>query len=343
VPAAALALDSALKSSLVRVMPQAANIQGSLVFVLNPGSTLSQGVALTPDTSPGAPPNAFNISGTFDGNGDGLRETQMTGRAVFPADPATSWTSVSGQMVLDVSIPLVGHVYHASVDYIVTSAQSSMSGTGTFTNPLTGTTTTLTVPANSPLIIKPATDAANAKANACGHSIEGTAQVSVAAASGTYRTTAAFSAASPTIGMRSTTYVDSGGQTSNLPDSSTDLNCGGSSATLADWVATYDVRWACLPREAGQYRTTIAVNGASTLAITDLGASSSYAASLVGSSPHAVRGFTIEGPVGSRYREDFTWTLLKNGDFTESSSYVFFEGFFNGSGGICASTARRIS
>jgi hypothetical protein len=342
IPQAARTMESAFKSSLARVMPQAANIQGSLVFVLNPGTGLSQGVALTPDASLGASPYAYFIDGTFDGNGDGFKETRMTGRAVFPADPATTWTSVSGQMNTDVSIPVIGHIYHASIDYTVTSAQSTLSGTGTFTNPLTGATTTLTVAQGAALVIKPATDAADAKANACGHSIQGTAQVAVASSEGTYRTTADFSASSPTIGLRGTTFVDSTGQSSSLPDSTTDLNCGGGSASLADWVATYDVSWACLPRESGQYRTTIAVNGTSTLAVTDQGETSSYAASLVGASPHAVRGFTIDGPVGSRYREDFNWTLLKSGDFTEFSSYRFFEGFFTGSGGICASSAHRI-
>jgi hypothetical protein len=338
VPPAAQALDTALKSSLVRVMPLAAKIQSTLVYVLNPGSPLAQGVALTPDTSPGAPANAFNINGDFDGNDDGFNETHISGRAVFGTNPANGWSQVSGQMVIDINIPMI-QLYHSTVDYVLTSAQATVSGTGTLTNPLTGTATTLTVPAGAPLVIKPATGDANAKANACSHSIDGAAQVAVVANTGTLRTTAGFSDTSTSVELRTTTF-ESGGQTTNMPDSTADLRCGGSSGALADWVATYDVTWACLPRETGQFRTTIAVNGAA-LAVTDQGAASSYAASLVGPSPHAVRGFTIDGPVGSRYREDFNWTLLKNGDFTEFSTYRFFEGAFNGNGGICASSARR--
>jgi hypothetical protein len=343
VPAAAMELDTNLKSSLVRVMPLAANIQSSFVFILNPDSVLSQGVALTPDTSPGAPPHAFNISGDFDGNGDGYSETQLTGRAVFAADPTsinTSFSSVSGQMDIDISIPLI-QIYHATVNYTVTAAQATVSGTGTLTNPLTGTATTLTVPANAPLVIKPATGAANAVANACGHSMDGAAQVTVAASTGTLRTTAEFSDSSTSVGLRATTFVDGAGQTSNLPNSSTNLHCGGGSAALADWVATYDVSWACLPRESGEERVTISVNGSSTLAIAEEGNPSGYAADLVGPSPHAVRGFYIDGPAGSRYREDFNWTLLKNGDFTQFSTYRFFEGSTTGNSGICAATARR--
>jgi hypothetical protein len=42
-----------------------------------------------------------------------------------------------------------------------------------------------------------------------------------------------------------TTTFESGGQTVDLPDSTADLRCGVSGGALADWVATYDVTWAC--------------------------------------------------------------------------------------------------
>jgi len=66
-------------------------------------------------------------------------------------------------------------------------------------------------------------------------------------------------------------------------------------------------------------------------------------ATIVGASPHAIRGFFIAGPVGSRYREDFTWTLAADGSaFTQTTKCVYQEGPSQGQGGICVGRARRV-
>ena len=65
---------------------------------------------------------------------------------------------------------------------------------------------------------------------------------------------------------------------------------------------------------------------------------------MIGSSPRAIRGFFNGGPAGSRYREDFNWTLnLDSGGFSQSSRYVYFEGAQTGRGGLCMARATRIS
>lgn len=338
----AAALDSALKTGLVKVMPMAANAQSTLVFVLNPGSALSQGVSLTPDNSPGAAPNAFTLSGTYDGNGDGLKETTLSGSVVFASPPASGWSSASGRITMEVSIPVVGHIYQGTLDFTLDSSQLTLSGSGSFNNPLTGATTSITVPGGAPLVFKPATGNASALANACGYSIAGAAQMQVAATAGTLRTTVSFSHDSLSMALHTTSFVDANGQSSTLPDSTADLNCGGSNGTLNDWVGQYEVSWACLPQETDAFRTTIAVSGPNALALTDEGSSASYAAALVGPSPHAVRGFFDDGPPSSYYREFFNWTLRKDGNFSQFSNYVWQNGPQQGSGGICAATGRRL-
>jgi hypothetical protein len=341
-PSPAAALEAALKSGLVKVMPMAANVQSSLIFLLNPASALSQGVQLMPDNRPGAAPNSFTVNGSFDGNGDGFKETTVSGTAVFATDPATGWSAVSGQMDLAVNIPVIGHVYQANIHYTLTSAQATLWGSGTFTNPVTGITTTLNVAAGTPLAVKLATGAAGAVANACGHSLAGVAGVQAVSSAGTLSTSAAFSHDSASVAFQGTTFTASGGQATTLPDSNADLNCG-SSGSLADWVATYDIRWACLPQESGEFRTTLAVGGSSTLAITDEGDTTSYPASQVGPGPHAVRGFFIAGQAPNTYREDFTWTLRKDGNFSQFSTYAWEPQVeFFGSGGVCAATAIRV-
>ena len=72
-------------------------------------------------------------------------------------------------------------------------------------------------------------------------------------------------------------------------------------------------------------------------------AAEAYQASLIGPSPRAIRGFFIDGPIGSRYREDFNWTLHLDGSgFSQTSRYVYFEGAQTGRGGICAARATRL-
>jgi hypothetical protein len=60
-------------------------------------------------------------------------------------------------------------------------------------------------------------------------------------------------------------------------------------------------------------------------------------------SPRAIRGFFIDGPMGTRYREDFNWTLSFDGNgFSETARYVYFEGALTGRGGICSAPATRL-
>ena len=141
------------------------------------------------------------------------------------------------------------------------------------------------------------------------------------------------------------TYTDSAGRSTALPDSEVDLGCS-SGASINDWSGRFRAWWACLPQEFGEFQTTITVKNANTVSMIDDGdtAAEAYEASLIGSSPRAIRGFFIDGPTGSRYREDFNWTLNLDGSgFSQTSRYVYIEGSQQGRGGICAARATRIS
>jgi hypothetical protein len=75
----------------------------------------------------------------------------VPGRVTFDADPGIEWSGLTGQMTLDIAIPVVGHSYHADVSFSVTSAERRLSGTGTFTKPMNGNTTSTVLAAATPL------------------------------------------------------------------------------------------------------------------------------------------------------------------------------------------------
>lgn len=346
IPAAAATMDTKLTSGMAKHMSRVPRFEGILVGIFNPGTPLSQGVTLAPDNTLGAPPHSFTFSGPYDGNGDGFQETTITGRATFNSDPDVAWSGVTGQATLDITIPVLGHVYHATINFSITSAERRLSGSGTYFDPLTGNTTTMTVSAATPLVIKPATGAADAVSNTCGYSLNGPMQLEVTGPTGTLRSTWNFSFTSATVVANNRTFTNSSGQATALPDSTVDTTCD-SGRTITDWVGTFTQDWACLPRESGQARLTLSVTGGDTISISDedpLGSTpSTYPATTIGPNPHATRGFFLSGPVGFRYREDFNWTLSKDlSNFAQSSTYVFFEGPNTGQGGLCVGSAPRL-
>jgi hypothetical protein len=323
-------------------MPRVARFEGNLVFILHPGTALAQGIVLTPDPTPGVPPNTFTFAGPYDGNEDGFNETTLSGRVTFNGDPdnfAVDWPGFSGQATVDVNIPVLGHVYHANVNFTMAGSSHQLSGTGTFFNPLTGNTTSMTG-AGTPLVIRPATGAAGSVSNACGYSLDGEMAFEVTGPSGTLRATWTFSGNSAQVTVSGRTFTDTSGVVTPLPDTTVESHCG-EGGTINDWAGTYDLRWACLPRESGSDTITITVTGPDTVTIDDEG--EIYTARTIGGNPHALRGFFIDGPPGSQYREDFNWTMRKSlSGFSQTSQWVFIEGARIGSGGVCVASAPRL-
>ena len=349
VPPAATAMNEKLQSGMTTfLLPRIARYEGFLTSILNPGTPLAQGVALAPDMSPGAPPFSFTFTGPYDGNEDGFNESTLSGSATFGSDPDADWSSVSGQSTADVDIPVLGHLYHSDLTYSITSAQRQISGTGTFADPMTGNTSTMTVAAGAPLVLKPATGAPGAVSNACGYSLEGQMGLAVTGPTGTLNSTWNFSSASPSVQVSNASFVSPSGEMTALPDATIDTPCG-VAGSINDWVGTYTENWACLPRESGQATITIVVTGADTVQITDEDPPGSgnidvYTAQTIGGDPHSLRGFFNGGPAGSQYREDFNWTLRTSlSGFAQFSSYKYFEGPKIDKGGICVASAPLVT
>lgn len=346
IPEAASEMDAELKANMARFLPLVANTESGLLFVLNSGSPMAEGVSVVADTSSGAPPHTYTLSGTYDGNGDDYAETTMSGRVTFGSDPATSWSGLVGQLTSDVALPIIGHVYHSEVDITINSAQRVISGSGTFTEPFSSDVTTMTVPASAPLVVKVADGSPNAVSNACGYSLSGQIRLDVAGPDGTLTSYWNFTHDSASASVTNATFTDASG-TTVLPDSSVTISCR-SGGSIDDWAGGFDQFWACLPLEWGQARITIAVAAPDTLDISDEDPPGSndinaYSAALLDGNTHAVRGFFVAGPVGSQYREDFNWTLWSDTDsFSQVSSYEYIEGPNAGSGGICVARARRL-
>jgi hypothetical protein len=348
IPADAITMQSRLGTDMGKSMARMGSLEAGTVFVLVPGMPLAPNMVSAVDSSAGSPPNTWTFVGTYDGNGNGQNETTLDGRLTFvnnPTDFNAGFNGAQGSATAGIDILGLMHVYRGNIAFALGMNEHRLSGTGTFTNPLTGTTSTLAVSASDPLTIKLADGSAGARPNACAHSFNGPAQVSIAGASGTLSSLWRFAYDSSTVAVSGASYTDTAGRVTPLPDAQVDLGCGSTASTINDWNGRYRVRWACLPQEFGEFNTTITVKNATTLSMIDDGdtPADAYEASLIGSSARAIRGFFIAGPAGSRYREDFNWTLNLDGSgFSQSSRYVYFEGSQTGRGGICAARATRI-
>ena len=346
IPPDAQAADARLKGQMSRFVPMMGSAQSGLMFVLNPDALQTPGITLQPDPQPGAAPHSFVFDGTYDGNGDGVSETSLTGRVTYAGDPASlDWNSLTGQTTIDVQIPLVGHVYHAALDFTVNQTEARISGSGTFTNPVTGETTTLQIAAAEPVILKPVLDAGGV-ANACGYNVDGSIPVQMAGPAGTYNSTWLFVPNSSTVTVKQASFRDPANVTTAMPDTSTSLACG-TGGTIEDWRAVFDQHWVCLPLEHGEAMLTLTPTSATAVSIGDedppgSGDTSTYPATTIGPSTHALVGAFDAGPAGNHYRETFNWTLGKDRGFSQWSRYVYTEGANNGKGGICFATAKRL-
>jgi hypothetical protein len=348
IPPEATAADARLKTQMSGVMPLMADAQSGFMYILNPDAALAPGVTLVPDTQPGAPANSYVFDGIHDGNGDGVSETSLSGKVTYAGDPSSlSWSPATGQITLSVQIPVVGHVYNSTLAFMATETEVQISGSGTFTNPMTGDTTTIEIPAGAPVVMKAVSAASNLVANACGYNVSGSVPVKLAGAAGTLSSTWVFSPNTASVAVQQASFRDLAGSSTPMPDSSLALTCGGT-GTIDAWNGVYDQQWACLPNEHGRAQLTLTATDATNVSITDedppgSGDTATYAATTVSANPHALQGFFDAGPVGNRYREYFTWTLDKAGNFSQWSRYVYTEGPNNGSGGICFAIAKRVS
>jgi hypothetical protein len=228
---------------------------------------------------------------------------------------------------------------------MLTASGTELSGTGTFSETLSGNTTEIQVDAAHPLVVNVATGASGSAGNACAYSLDGDVNMDVSGPLGVLSSLWSFSSGRKSIEVTGATYMDPQGESTGLPDSSIEIPCGGGS--IQDWAGVFVQNYSCIPPEYGQARLTLTVTGTDRIHIVDedppdSGDFNAYDATVVSGNPHVVRGFFIAGPPGNTYREDFSWTLTPNGDsFSQVSVYTYREGAMQGTGGICSAAATR--
>jgi FAD/FMN-containing dehydrogenase len=331
-----------LSGEMAKFATLVANVEANLVFMLDPSSSQAQGLSFAPD--PGKP-NAVTLSGSLDGNGDGFRESTLSGGLAFGSDPDVDWTGLDAQLRIDVDIPIVGHIYRSDLAVTITADdERRISGSGSFSAPMSTTTTSMRTPAGAQLRVRPATGPVS---NACAYDLDGRVELDSTGPTGRLQSTWSFTPGRAVASVSAATFTDGAGNVSAMPDATVAIGCG-ATVTMAEWAAVYVKDWACLPRESGRERVTVRADAADRVAVVMEeisgagGAPISYTATVVGAGGRAVRGFFIDGPAGFRYREDFTWTLGQGGArFSSVSTYVYIEGPWAGRKGVCVGSARR--
>jgi hypothetical protein len=342
VPADATALSSYATTGVRLVAPRMANFEAALPFLLNPGSAGATGTVFTPTGAP----DTYTFSVPIDGDGNGSAETTVAGTAAFTGDPAAADIGFGGH--LDFAMSTAGGLgnFTGEMDFVLTTAGRAVWGGGTFVEGITGNMTTITIPAATPLGLRPARPGTTSVANVCGYTVQGDAQFEVAGPQGTLASVWQFRSNNAKVTVTGASYTDNNGKATDLPDTEISIPCGTSAGSLDDWNGTFLQDWACLPLEYGQARLTFTVSGG-TVHISDedppgSGEVATYTATPLPGNPHEVRGFFIGGPAGSTYREDFSWKLLPNSNaFSDVSYYRYVEGPNIGQGGICGGRATR--
>ncbi len=344
IPPNAVALADYVESGIDIIVPRLGGFEALLPALLSPGAPGSEDLSFTPTS--GGPANTYDFTIPYDGNGDGLNETTLSGHVTFNQAPGNPGPGFGGTVTF--TLETLGGLgsFSGTMNFTLTETGREFSGSGTFTEALTSNTTTVTIDPSSPLRMSAATGATNAVANACGYSLDGDVAVVTSGDRGTLSSTWSFASSRREVAVTGAVFTSPGGQATNLPDSEVEIPCG-ENGSIQDWNGTYLQRWACLPPEYGQAELTIAVTGPGTIQISDEDPPGSgdvqvYSASIVPGNPHVIRGFFIGGPSGNQYREDFTWTLVPNSQrFTQISRYIYQEGANQGSGGMCGGVATR--
>jgi hypothetical protein len=327
----------------------AASIFGSMVgrlpFLIQPGQPGAEGITFERDPGPGAPDNAWIFVLPVDVDDDGSAESTLNGACLLSGDPSSFGTGFHGTVQLSGTTP--GNVgdFTGSLAFTVLDDGVMLSGEGVLEHNLSGRLVALDIAPEDPLIVRNAAGNPLPTPNLCAYNLDGDIDVTTEGPTGSLAGTWSFAANRATPRLVDAVFTDDEGEETVLPDTDQAIPCG--SGTIQDWVGTWDQVWGCVPMESGMAVLTLTVKNATTVTISDedppgSGGGSTYEATIVSGAPLILRGFFVSGPVGSRYREDFTWTLSPNNDtFTQTSRYEYFEGIQAGQWGFCAARAER--
>lgn len=335
-----------LKNGVTLILPRLGGLGGILPVAMNPGAPGYSDLSFSPDPSPGAPPNSYVFSLDVDGDGNGSKETTFAGTATFNGNPATAWEGFAGQVSLTMQTAGGLGSLTGDLDFVLGATGGEVSGTGTFTEAITGNITTVTVSPSAPLHIELARGTSQSVANACASSLDGDIGVNVAGPTGSLTSTWEFRKDRKPARVTGASFTDTDDNTTQIPDANVTIPCGQTGA-VSTWAGDFLQNWYCVPAEQGTAALTLSVSG-SQVNVSDEDPPSSgdintYHATVVSGNPLVVRGFFVSGPPGDTYREDFSWIMNAAGSgFVSISKYVYQEGPNQGNGGFCGSRATRV-
>lgn len=334
-----------VQDGVTLLLPRLGGLGGIFPVALNPGAPGSSDIQFTPDPTPGAPPNSYVFTLGVDGDGNGSKETSFSGSATFNGNPATAWEGFAGSVTLTMTTAGGLGSLTGDLDFVLGATGGEVSGTGTFTEAITGNSTTVTVAPGAPLHIEMARGTSQSVANACASSLDGNIGVSVDGPTGTLNSTWEFKKDRKPARVTGASFTDADNTTTQIPDANVTIPCGQGRA-MSTWVGDFVEDWSCVPAEQGTAALTLTVSG-STVNVSDedppgSGDVNTYSAAVVSGNPLVVRGFFLGGPPGNTYREDFSWVMDAGGaGFTSISKYVYQEGPNTGNGGFCGSRMTR--
>jgi hypothetical protein len=322
-----------------------------LPVVLVPSMHAAAGITFELDTSVGARPHTYDYVIPLDSDGNGTKETTLSGKIVFSSDPFAGGALIAGfEATVQLTVTTGGGLEMFAADleaFFDVNGGFRVSGMGTYDDSSTGSTVVIAVDPAHPLHIRTASSKPDRKPNACVWSVDGEAHVDASHADGDYSADWKFSPTSTLVQVVHAQFKQAGGKQKSLPDSKFEVGPCPGTGGLKDWVGHFTFDWFCIPPESGQSDLTITLAGKDRIQIADEDPPASgnilvYYARSDANNPHIVHGSFKESGGGSTYEEDFTWILSPDKQtFEQVSEYFYISGPQAGSGGDCGGTATR--
>jgi len=232
--------------------------QALVLALLDPAGAAAAGIAFS-ETSPGT----YDFSIPVDSDGDGTADAAASGTVTF-GDPLADSGIIDGVLTRSDGTSITGRIVFAS-----TAAGLEVSCALTFTDPTNGYFGEITVLETEPILVK-APGTGGAVANLCTASGQGNAYVrltngTLAGAAPFYlEAILEFLFPAANTSMTHIRYGESESSAEDVSNASVNLSC---TASIQDWVGTFDTEWFCPPGEAGAETHTFTVTGPNTVQI----------------------------------------------------------------------------
>jgi len=331
-------LEAQSQALMVAVLKVGRGAQQAVPAFLAPALAAVKGITVTP----GAAADSYMFHVPVDTDDDGTNDATLDGTVTLSGGLFTFGPGFGG--TVDVIATLGGsQSISANLNFrMAANGTLELWGTGSLSDSTAGTDVSFSIDQATPLALvividQPVVAGAGVVpvANLC--ELSGQGAVRVTAYSNSNEVLTYYSALwtlrfdQKPIAVTEAMLSGSDETQTPLPDSTFEVECP--AKTIQDWAGTYDFNWFCNPEEEGTSVLVITVTGPDTIHIVD--GDLEYDATAVPGNPHVVQGFFIDNGL---YREDFVWTLSRDGKaFTQQSAYELLPP--STGGGICGGGA----